>query len=314
MTTAFVFPGQGSQTVGMGKSLAETFKAARQVFDEVDAALGERLSDIIWSGPLETLTLTENAQPALMAVSLAAIRALEAEAGVDLKRDVAFVAGHSLGEYSALAAAESLSIEDTARLLRIRGRAMQKAVPVGVGAMAALIGVELDDAKAIAAEAASVGVCAAANDNGGGQVVLSGGKAAVERAVEAAKARGVKRAMLLPVSAPFHCRLMQPAADAMAEALAKVSVKPPLVPVVANVVARPVTEPADIVRCLVEQVTGTVRWRESILFMAQAGVTSFYEIGAGRVLTGLIKRIADTAAASSIGVPDDITRFKAERC
>jgi len=314
MTTAFVFPGQGSQTVGMGKSLAETFKAARQVFDEVDAALGERLSDIIWSGPLETLTLTENAQPALMAVSLAAIRALEAEAGVDLKRDVAFVAGHSLGEYSALAAAESLSIEDAARLLRIRGRAMQKAVPVGVGAMAALIGVELDDAKAIAAEAASVGVCAAANDNGGGQVVLSGGKAAVERAVEAAKARGVKRAMMLPVSAPFHCRLMQPAADAMAEALAKVSVKPPLVPVVANVVARPVTEPADIVRCLVEQVTGTVRWRESILFMAQAGVTSFYEIGAGRVLTGLIKRIADTAAASSIGVPDDITRFKAERC
>jgi [acyl-carrier-protein] S-malonyltransferase len=313
MTTAFVFPGQGSQTVGMGKSLAETFKASRQVFDEVDAALGERLSHIIWSGPLETLTLTENAQPALMAVSLAAIRALEAEAGVDLKRDVAFVAGHSLGEYSALAAAESLSIEDAARLLRIRGRAMQKAVPVGVGAMAALIGVELDDAKAIAAEAASVGVCAAANDNGGGQVVLSGGKAAVERAVEAAKARGVKRAMMLPVSAPFHCRLMQPAADAMAEALAKVSVKPPLVPVVANVAARPVAEPADIVRCLVEQVTGTVRWRESILFMAHAGVTSFYEIGAGRVLTGLIKRIADTAAASSIGAPDDITRFKADR-
>ncbi len=313
MTTAFVFPGQGSQTVGMGKSLAETFKAARQVFDEVDAALGERLSDIIWSGPLETLTLTENAQPALMAVSLAAIRALEAEAGVDLKRDVAFVAGHSLGEYSALAAAASLSIEDAARLLRIRGRAMQKAVPVGVGAMAALIGVELDDAKAIAAEAAGVGVCATANDNGGGQVVLSGGKSAVERAVEAAKARGVKRAMMLPVSAPFHCRLMQPAADAMAEALAKVSVKPPLIPVVANVVARPVMEPADIVRHLVEQVTGTVRWRESVLFMTQAGVTSFYEIGAGRVLTGLIKRIAGTAAASSIGVPDDITRFKAER-
>ena len=313
MTTAFVFPGQGSQSVGMGRSLAETFKAARQVFDEVDAALSERLSDIIWSGPLEALTLTENAQPALMAVSLAATRVLEAEAGVDLKRDVAFVAGHSLGEYSALAAARSLSIEDAARLLRIRGRAMQKAVPVGVGAMAALIGVELDDAKAIAAEAASVGVCAAANDNGGGQVVLSGAKVAVERAVEAAKARGVKRAMMLPVSAPFHCRLMQPAADAMAEALAKVALEPPLVPVVANVVARPVTEPADIVRCLIEQVTGTVRWRESILFMAQAGVTSFCEIGAGRVLTGLIKRIADGAAASSIGVPDDIIRFKAER-
>jgi [acyl-carrier-protein] S-malonyltransferase len=313
MTTAFVFPGQGSQSVGMGRSLAETFKAARQVFDEVDAALSERLSDIIWSGPLEALTLTENAQPALMAVSLAATRVLEAEAGVDLKRDVAFVAGHSLGEYSALAAAQSLSIEDAARLLRIRGRAMQKAVPVGVGAMAALIGVELDDAKAIAAEAASVGVCAAANDNGGGQVVLSGAKVAVERAVEAAKARGVKRAMMLPVSAPFHCRLMQPAADAMAEALAKVALEPPLVPVVANVVARPVTEPADIVRCLIEQVTGTVRWRESILFMAQAGVTSFYEVGAGRVLTGLIKRIADGAAASSIGVPDDIIRFKVER-
>jgi [acyl-carrier-protein] S-malonyltransferase len=313
MTTAFVFPGQGSQSVGMGKSLAETFKAAQQVFDEVDAALSERLSDIIWSGPLEALTLTENAQPALMAVSLAATRVLEADAGVDLKRDVAFVAGHSLGEYSALAAAQSFSIEDAARLLRIRGRAMQKAVPVGVGAMAALIGVELDDAKAIAAEAASVGVCAAANDNGGGQVVLSGAKAAVERAVEAAKARGVKRAMMLPVSAPFHCRLMQPAADAMAEALAKVALEPPLVPVVANVVARPVTEPADIVRCLIEQVTGTVRWRESILFMAQAGVTSFYEIGAGRVLTGLIKRIADGAAASSIGVPDDVIRFKAER-
>jgi [acyl-carrier-protein] S-malonyltransferase len=313
MTTAFVFPGQGSQSVGMGRSLAETFKAARQVFDEVDAALSERLSDIIWSGPLEALTLTENAQPALMAVSLAATRVLEAEAGVDLKRDVAFVAGHSLGEYSALAAARSLSIEDAARLLRIRGRAMQKAVPVGVGAMAALIGVELDDAKAIAAEAASVGVCAAANDNGGGQVVLSGAKAAIERAVEAAKARGVKRAMMLPVSAPFHCRLMQPAADAMAEALAKVALEPPLVPVVANVVARPVTEPANIVRCLIEQVTGTVRWRESILFMAQAGVTSFCEIGAGRVLTGLIKRIADGAATSSIGVPDDIIRFKAER-
>ena len=307
------FPARAVRASAWAKSLAETFKAARQVFEEVDAALGERLSDIIWSGPLEALTLTENAQPALMAVSLAATRVLEAEAGVDLKRDVAFVAGHSLGEYSALAAARSLSIEDAARLLRIRGRAMQKAVPVGVGAMAALIGVELDDAKAIAAEAASVGVCAAANDNGGGQVVLSGAKAAVERAVEAAKARGVKRAIMLPVSAPFHCRLMQPAADAMAEALAKVAVEPPSVPVVANVVARPVTEPADIMRCLIEQVTGTVRWRESILFMAQAGVTSFYEIGAGRVLTGLIKRIADGAAASSIGAPDDILRFKAER-
>ena len=313
MTTAFVFPGQGSQTVGMGKSLAETFKSARQVFDEVDAALRERLSDVIWNGPAATLTLTENAQPALMAVSLAVMRVLEAEAGIDVRRDAAFVAGHSLGEYSALAAAQSLSIADAARLLRIRGRAMQKAVPVGMGAMAAVIGVELDDVKAVAAEAASVGVCAAANDNGGGQVVLSGEKAAVERAVEVAKARGAKRAMMLPVSAPFHCSLMQPAADAMAEALAKISVKPPVVPLVANVLARPITEPADIVRYLVEQVTGTVRWRESILFMVQAGVTSFYEIGAGRVLTGLIKRIADGATASSIGTPEDITGFKAGR-
>jgi len=313
MTTAFVFPGQGSQTIGMGKNLAETFKSARQVFDEVDAALRERLSDVIWNGPAEALTLTENAQPALMAVSLAVMRVLEAEAGIDIRRDAAFVAGHSLGEYSALAAAQSLSIADAARLLRIRGRAMQKAVPVGVGAMAAVIGVELDDVKAVAAEAASVGVCAAANDNGGGQVVLSGEKAAVERAVEVAKARGAKRAMMLPVSAPFHCSLMRPAADAMAEALAKVTVKPPVVPLVANVLARPIADPADIVRSLVEQVTGTVRWRESILFMVQAGVTSFHEIGAGRVLTGLIKRIADGATVSSIGTPEDITEFKAGR-
>jgi [acyl-carrier-protein] S-malonyltransferase len=311
MAVAFVFPGQGSQAVGMGRSMAETFSVARQVFDEVDTALGERLSNVIWNGPIETLTLTENAQPALMAVSLAVMRVLEAEAGVDLKRDVAFVAGHSLGEYSALAAAEALSIADAARLLRIRGRAMQKAVPVGAGAMAALIGLELGDVQAIAAEAA--GVCAAANDNGGGQVVLSGERPAVERAVEVAKTRGAKRAMMLPVSAPFHCRLMQPAADAMAEALSKVAVKPPLVPLVANVLARPISEPADIVRNLVEQVTGTVRWRESVLFMVQAGVTSFYEIGAGKVLTGLIKRIAETATASSIGTPEDIARFKAQR-
>jgi [acyl-carrier-protein] S-malonyltransferase len=283
------------------------------VFEEVDTALGEKLSDKIWNGPAETLTLTENAQPALMAVSLAALHVLEQEAGVDVKRDVAFVAGHSLGEYSALAAARALSIGDAARLLRIRGRAMQKAVPVGAGAMAALIGLELDEAKAIAADASTAGVCAAANDNGGGQVVLSGDKTAVERAVEVAKARGVKRAMLLPVSAPFHCPLMQPAADVMAEALSKVSVSPPLVPVVANVLARPIREPADIVRCLVEQVTGTVRWQESVRFMAQAGVTSFYEIGAGRVLSGLIKRIADAASASAIGVPEDVARFKASR-
>jgi [acyl-carrier-protein] S-malonyltransferase len=313
MKAAFVFPGQGSQTVGMGKALAEAFAPARLVFEEVDAALGERLSEIIWNGPAETLTLTENAQPALMAVSLAAMRVLEAEAGVDLARDAVFVAGHSLGEYSALAAARALSIADAARLLRIRGRAMQKAVPVGAGAMAALIGLDLDEVKAVAAEVTSVGICAAANDNGGGQVVLSGARPAVERAVEVAKERGARRAMMLPVSAPFHCSLMQPAADAMAEALGKVSVKPPVVPVVANVLARPISEPAEIVRCLIEQVTGTVRWRESILFMAQSGVTSFYEVGAGKVLTGLIKRIAETATASAIGVPDDIARFKAAR-
>jgi len=313
MTTAFVFPGQGSQTVGMGKTLADAFPSARRVFDEVDAALGERLSDLIWNGPGDTLTLTENAQPALMAVSLATMRVLEDEAGVDLARDAAFVAGHSLGEYSALAAARALTVSDAARLLRIRGRAMQKAVPVGKGAMAALIGLELGDVKAIAAEAQSAGICAAANDNGGGQVVLSGDKAAVERAVEAAKARGAKRAMLLPVSAPFHCSLMQPAADAMAEALAAVTVSRPVVPLVANVLAQAISEPAEIVRSLVEQVTGTVRWRESIQFMAQAGVTTFYEVGAGKVLTGLNKRIADAITASSIGVPDDISRYKAAR-
>jgi len=313
MTTAFVFPGQGSQTVGMGKALADAFPSARAVFEEVDTALGERLSDIIWNGPAETLTLTENAQPALMAVSLATMRVLENEAGVDLKRDAAFVAGHSLGEYSALAAARALSVADAARLLRIRGLAMQKAVPVGQGAMAALIGLEIGDVKSIAAEAGSAGICAAANDNGGGQVVLSGEKLAVERAVEAAKARGAKRAMLLPVSAPFHCSLMQPAAEAMAEALAKVKVSPPVVPLVANVLARPISDPSEIVKSLVAQVTGTVRWRESVQFMAQAGVTTFYEVGAGKVLTGLNKRIADAATAASIGVPDDISRYKAAR-
>jgi [acyl-carrier-protein] S-malonyltransferase len=311
MAVAFVFPGQGSQAVGMGKALAEAFAPAREVFEEVDTALGERLSDIIWNGPAETLTLTQNAQPALMAVSLAAMRVLESEAGVQLERDAAFVAGHSLGEYSALAAARSLSITDAARLLRVRGLAMQKAVPVGAGAMAALIGLEYGAAKVVAAEAAGADVCAAANDNGGDQVVLSGTKAAVERAVDIAKTRGAKRAMLLPVSAPFHCALMQPAAEAMAQALAAVAVKRPCVPLVANVLAQPISDPAGIVRCLVEQVTGTVRWRESVQFMAQAGVTTFYEVGAGKVLTGLIKRIAPAAAASAIGTPDDVTRFKA---
>jgi len=313
MAVAFVFPGQGSQAVGMGKELADAFAPARLVFEEVDDALGERISDLIWNGPMDTLTLTENAQPALLAVSLAALRALEAEAGLVLDRDVAFVAGHSLGEYSALAAAGSISLADAARLLRIRGRAMQKAVPVGEGAMAALIGLELDDVKKIAADAASLGVCAPANDNGGGQVVLSGSKAAVEHAVEIAKRRGAKRAIILPVSAPFHSPLMQPAADAMATAFLDVAVKPPRVPLVANVLAQPITDPAKIVRCLIEQVTDTVRWRESVLFMMHAGVTAFYEIGAGKVLSGLIKRIADGVTASSIGTSGDIARFAAAR-
>jgi [acyl-carrier-protein] S-malonyltransferase len=309
MAVAFVFPGQGSQAVGMGKPLAEAFAPARQVFDEVDQALGQKLSEIIWNGPAESLVLTENAQPALMAVSLGVVRVLEAEAGLDLVRDAAFVAGHSLGEYSALAAAGALSIADAARLLRLRGRAMQKAVPVGAGAMAALVGVEFADAQAIAAEASMAGLCAAANDNGGGQVVLSGEKNAVERAVEIARTRGVRRAMMLPVSAPFHCSLMQPAAQEMAEALAKVAIAPARIPLVANVLARPITARCDIVRSLVEQITGTVRWRESVLFMAHNGVTTFYEIGAGRVLSGLIKRIAATANASSVGTPDDVARF-----
>lgn len=313
MAVAFVFPGQGSQTVGMGKALAEYFHVARQVFDEVDAALSEKLSPIIFEGPGDTLTLTQNAQPALMAVSLAVMRVLEREAGLDLKRDAQFVAGHSLGEYSALAAAGAFSLADAARLLRTRGLAMQKAVPVGVGAMAALVGLEFDAAEAIAAEAAQGEICQAANDNGGGQVVVSGNKAAVERAVEIAKAKGAKRAMLLPVSAPFHCALMQPAAEVMAEALAAVSVSRPVVPVVANVLANPVEDPAGIVRALVAQVTGTVRWRESVVFMAQAGVDTFYEAGAGKVLSGLTKRIASGASCTSIGTPEDVVAFKAAR-
>jgi [acyl-carrier-protein] S-malonyltransferase len=313
MSVAFVFPGQGSQAVGMGKALADAFAPARAVFAEVDAALGEALTKVIWEGPAETLTLTENAQPALMAVSLAAMRVLEAEAGVELARAAQFVAGHSLGEYSALAAAGALTIADTARLLRIRGRAMQKAVPVGSGAMAALLGLEFDQAVQVAAEAAQGEVCQAANDNGGGQVVVSGSKAAVERAVEIAKGKGARRAMMLPVSAPFHCALMQPAADAMAQALAAVTVKAPAVPVVANVLAKPISEPAEIVRALVAQVTGTVRWRESVAFMASQGVTTFYEVGAGKVLSGLVKRIADGASGIAIGTPDDVAAFKAAR-
>ena len=313
MSVAFIFPGQGSQTVGMGKALADAFASARAVFEEVDAALGEKLTRIIWDGPAETLTLTENAQPALMAVSLAVMRVLEAEAGVDLARHAQFVAGHSLGEYSALAAAGALTLADTAQLLRIRGRAMQKAVPVGTGAMAALLGLDFEQAVAVATEAAKGQVCQAANDNGGGQVVVSGDKTAVERAVEIAKGQGARRAMMLPVSAPFHCALMQPAADAMAQALADVTVKPPVVPVVANVLARPVSDPGEIVRALVAQVTGTVRWRESVAFMAGQGVTTFYEVGAGKVLSGLVKRTAEGAEGVAIGTPQDVVTFKAAR-
>jgi [acyl-carrier-protein] S-malonyltransferase len=306
MTAAFTFPGQGSQAVGMGKVLAETFPVARAVFDEVDSALNEKLTRIIWDGPAENLQLTENAQPALMAMSLATMRVLETEAGFAVGGDAAFVAGHSLGEYSALAAAGSLTIGDAARLLRIRGLAMQKAVPVGVGAMAALLGLDYEAAVAVANEAAQGQVCQAANDNGGGQVVVSGDKAAVERALEIAKNKGARRAMLLPVSAPFHCRLMQPAADAMAKALSEVTISKPASPVVCNVLAAPISDPDEIRRRLVEQVTGTVRWRESVAFMASQGVTRFFEIGAGKVLSGLVKRIADGAVGLSVGGPGDI--------
>jgi [acyl-carrier-protein] S-malonyltransferase len=305
MTIAFTFPGQGSQAVGMGKALAEAFPEARAVFAEVDEALGEPLSKIMFEGPLDTLTLTENAQPALMAVSLAALRVLEAR-GVRLGGNIAYVAGHSLGEYSALAAAGSFTVTDAARLLRTRGRAMQQAVPVGEGAMAALIGLDYEAAKSIAEEAAEGEVCATANDNAPGQVVVSGAKAAVERAVEIAKGKGAKRAILLPVSAPFHCALMAPAAKVMAEALAAVAIRAPAVPLVANVTARPESDPVAIRANLVDQVTGMVRWRESISWLAGNGVTLFAEVGAGKVLSGLARRIADGAESISVGTPADI--------
>jgi [acyl-carrier-protein] S-malonyltransferase len=294
----------------MGKALADAFPAAKAVFDEVDAALSEKLTAIIWEGPAKRLQLTENAQPALMAVSIATLRALETEAGFSVGRDAAFVAGHSLGEYSALAAAGSLSVSDTARLLRTRGLAMQKAVPVGAGAMAALLGLDYDAAVAVANEAAEGQVCQAANDNGGGQVVVSGDKAAVDRAVEIAKARGARRAMLLPVSAPFHCKLMQPAADVMAKALSEVTISKPASPLVSNVLASATSDPDEIRRRLIEQVTGTVRWRESVAYMAAHGVTRFLEIGAGKVLSGLVKRIADGAVGISVGGPGDIAAAK----
>ena len=304
MSRAFVFPGQGAQTIGMGRALADAYPAARAVFDEVDDALGEKLSALIWEGQPEELTLTANAQPALMATSLAALRALEAE-GVGVG-SAAFVAGHSLGEYSALCAAGSLTLSDTARLLRLRGLAMQSAVPVGVGAMAALLGLDFETATAVAQEASQSEVCQAANDNDPAQVVVSGHKGAVERALEIAKGKGAKRAILLPVSAPFHCALMQPAADAMAAALADVTIAAPSVPLVANVRAEAVSDPELIRALLVEQVTGSVRWRESVAWMAAQGVTEFWEIGAGKALSGMIRRIAKDTECRAIGTPEDV--------
>ena len=290
----------------MGKALADNFAAARSIFAEVDDALKQKLSSIMWEGPEADLTLTENAQPALMAVSMAALRVLEVEYGLTVSNTAKFVAGHSLGEYTALAAAGTFSISDTAHLLKIRGKAMQAATPVGTGAMAALLGLDFATAVAVAAEAAQGDVCQAANDNSDGQVVVSGSKAAVERACEIAKAKGAKRAIILPVSAPFHCALMQPAADAMAEALANAEMKSPVVPVIANVVAGPLTDPATIRQKLVEQVTGTVRWRECISYMVTSGVNVFVEIGAGKVLTGLAKKNAPDAKAFAAGTPEDI--------
>jgi [acyl-carrier-protein] S-malonyltransferase len=309
MSRAFVFPGQGAQTIGMGRDLAERYDVSRAVFEEVDAALGEKLSALIWEGDIETLTLTANAQPALMATSMAAMRALAYE-GITVET-AAFVAGHSLGEYSALCAAGSISVGDAARLLRLRGRAMQEAVPVGQGAMAAILGLDYEAVAAIAAEAAGRGeVCEAANDNDPAQVVVSGSAAAVERAAELAKARGAKRALMLPVSAPFHCALMEPAARAMAEALSHVEIRAPRVPLVANVLAQAVSDPEVIRTLLVEQVTHRVRWRESVAWMAAQGVTEFWEIGAGKALSGMIRRIVPEAATRSVSGPADVEAAK----
>jgi len=307
---AFVFPGQGAQTIGMGKALADAYPAAKAVFDEVDDALGQDLSGLIWSGDIADLTLTENAQPALMATSIAVMRALAAEGvGVD---KASFVAGHSLGEYSALAGAGAISVADTARLLRARGRAMQEAVPVGVGAMAAILGLDFAAVQEVATEAAQGEVCQAANDNDPAQVVVSGHKAAVERAVDIAKAKGAKRALLLPVSAPFHCSLMAPAADVMAQALAEVDIKAPAVPVVANVLSQAVDDPATIRSLLIQQVTGAVRWRESVLYMGSQGVTEIYEIGAGKALIGMVKRIDRAISSAAVGTPEDVAAVAAQ--
>ncbi|RJF83936.1 [acyl-carrier-protein] S-malonyltransferase [Azospirillum cavernae] len=309
MIRAFVFPGQGSQAVGMGRELAEAFEVARHTFQEVDDALNQRLSRLMAEGPEADLTLTENAQPALMAVSVAVLRVLASEGGVDLAKHARFVAGHSLGEYSALCAAGAFTLGDTARLLKLRGQAMQKAVPVGKGGMAALLGAELDQAQAIAADAAQGEVCSVANDNSAGQVVISGSADAIDRAIALAAERGLKRSVRLPVSAPFHCALMQPAADAMAEALAAVTISAPVVPVVANVTAAPVSDPNAIRRLLVEQVTGMVRWRECVLAMKEQGVEALVEVGSGKVLAGLTKRIDKELSATSVGTPADVESF-----
>lgn len=309
MSRAFVFPGQGSQAVGMGRDLAEAFRVARDVFEEVDEALKQGLSRLMFDGPEAELTLTENAQPALMAVSMAVVRVLEKDGGIDLATACAFVAGHSLGEYSALCAAGTFSVADTARLLKIRGQAMQKAVPVGQGAMAALLGLDYEAAQAVAEEAAQGEVCAAANDNAPGQVVVSGSRAAVERAIAIAAAKGAKRSVLLPVSAPFHCALMRPAADAMAEALARVPMRTPVRPLVANITASRTESPEEIRDLLVRQVTGTVRWRESVLYMKEQGVDNLVELGSGKVLSGLAKRIDKEVAGSALNGPADIDAF-----
>ena len=313
MARAFIFPGQGSQAVGMGKALAENFTQARRVFEEVNEALLQPLSTLMFDGPESDLILTENAQPALMAVSLAVIRVLQAECGLDLARDAAFVAGHSLGEYSALAATGALSIWDTARLLQRRGQAMQAAVPVGKGAMAALLGADLVLAReiSVAASQADGGVCEIANDNGGGQVVISGSRQTIEKAIDISKEKSVKRAVLLPVSAPFHCTLMEPAARAMAQALAQTAINIPVTPVVANVTALPVTDPETIRELLVKQVTGAVRWRECVSYMADHGVTKFVECGSGKVLSGLLKRIAPEASGLSVGLPSELDAYRA---
>jgi len=304
MSRAFVFPGQGAQSIGMGKALAAAYPAAKAVFDEVDDALGEPLSDLIWSGDPDVLTLTKNAQPALMATSLAGMRALEAEGVTMAAAD--YVAGHSLGEYSALAASGAISLSDTARLLRTRGSAMQEAVPVGVGAMAALLGLDFDTVVSLAAEAAHGQVCQAANDNDPGQVVVSGDKAAVERAIELAKTKGAKRAILLPVSAPFHCALMAPAADIMAQALAEVAIVSPALPLIANVLAEPVADPDEIRQLLVAQVTGVVRWRETVSWLGVHGVTDIWEIGAGKALSGMVRRIERSIACRAVSTPEDV--------